>query len=42
MVEMTGVTAMLKNAPPKSLLIVDGSGRSPSTNDDMSSARAVL
>ena len=42
MVEMTEVAAMLKNATPKSLLILDEIGRGTSTFDGMSIARAVL
>lgn len=42
MVEMSEVAAILKNATPKSLLILDEIGRGTSTFDGMSIARAVL
>ena len=42
MVEMTEVAEILKNATPKSLLILDEIGRGTSTFDGMSIARAVL
>ncbi len=42
MVEMTEVADILKNATPKSLLILDEIGRGTSTFDGMSIARAVL
>ena len=42
MVEMTEVAEILKNATPKSLLILDEIGRGTSTFDGMAIARAVL
>ena len=42
MVEMTEVADILKNATPKSLLVLDEIGRGTSTFDGMSIARAVL
>ena len=42
MVEMTEVADILKNATPRSLLILDEIGRGTSTFDGMSIARAVL
>ena len=42
MVEMTEVADILKNATPRSLLILDEIGRGTSTFDGMAIARAVL
>ena len=42
MVEMTEVAGLLKNATPRSLLILDEIGRGTSTYDGMSIARSVL
>ena len=42
MVEMTEVAEILRNATPKSLLVLDEIGRGTSTFDGMSIARAVL